>query len=249
MYHERSAEEHLQYLGLDAAPDSLVIVGHFRPVSVTKQFASNYEGAQPLRAAEAGWTVPRGDHTVALVGAAASPMAGHWAHLFAKAGTPRIVQFGWYGALQPGTEAGDVLVPTRAARGDGVSRWYLEGREAADASPELSGALADALSGRGLRVYRKPMYTTTSLLSESAEVIARWRKAGYHGVDMETAATLAVARAHEVDRAAVLLRIDDLISGEHDLFDPFTQDVLRVMAETGALAMDAIIEAVTGDAT
>jgi hypothetical protein len=62
---------------------------------------------------------------------------------------------------------------------------------------------------------------------------------------METAATLAVARAYEVERAAVLLRIDDLISGEHDLFDPFTQDALRVMAETSALAMDATIEAVT----
>ena len=211
---------------------------------VTELFARQFEGAERLRAAEAGWMIPSGTKRVALVGAAASPMAGHWAHLFARAGTPRIVQFGWYGACQPGTEAGDVLVPTRAARGDGVSRWYLDGREAADAAPELAGRLESALGERGLRVHRKSMYTTTSLMSESSEVIARWRKAGYHGVDMETAATLAVARAHEVERAAVLLRIDDLTSGEHDLFDPIDPAVIEAMGEFGRLAMEATVETV-----
>ncbi len=239
-------EDHQRYLGLhDGPPDALVIVGHFRPVRVTESFARAFAGAERLRAAEAGWLVPHGAGRVALVGAAASPMAGHWAHLFARAGTPRIVQFGWYGACQPGTAAGDVLVPTRAARGDGVSRWYLDSRTPADASPELSTRLGTALEQRGLRVHRKPMYTTTSLMSESAEVIARWRRAGYHGVDMETAATLAVARAHEVERAAVLLRIDDLTTGEHDLFDPIAPDVLEAMAEYGRLAMLATVETVT----
>lgn len=238
-------EDHQRYLGLDEGPpDALVIVGHFRPVRITEAFARAFDGAERLRAAEAGWLIHQSTGRVALVGAAASPMAGHWAHLFARAGTRRIVQFGWYGACQPGTEAGDVLVPTRAARGDGVSRWYLEGRDPADASPELAGRLSDALEARGLRVHRKPMYTTTSLMSESAEVIARWQRAGYHGVDMETAATLAVARAHEVERAAVLLRIDDLTTGEHDLFDPIDPDVLEAMAEYGRRAMEATVETV-----
>ena len=246
MYHERSAADHLLYLGFeDEPPDALVIVGHFHPVRITEQFASGFEGAERLPRAEAGWVIPRGDRRVMLIGAAASPMAGHWAHLAARAGVRQIVQFGWYGALQPGTEAGDVLVPTRAGRGDGVSRWYLEGREPADATVELSQRLQEALVARGLRVARKAMYTTTSLLSESQEVIARWRQAGYHGVDMETAATLAVARSEGVDRAAVLLRIDDLVSGEHDLFDPLDPEVLRALAHAGRLAMEATVETLT----
>jgi purine-nucleoside phosphorylase len=242
MYHERPAADHLRYLGFDdGPPDGLIIVGHFHPVRVTKQFADMLGDSEPLPRAEAGWVIPRGQHRVMLIGAAASPMAGHWAHLAARAGVRQIVQFGWYGALQPGTRAGDVLVPTRAGRGDGVSRWYLEGREPADASPGLSGRLADAITGQGLRVHRGPMYTTTSLLSESREVVERWRRAGYHGVDMETAATFAVARSEGADRAAVLLRIDDLVSGEHDLFDPIDPDVLRAMNSAAQTAMEATV--------
>ena len=246
MCDERSAADHLRYLGFeDGPPDALVIVGDFRPVRATEQLAANFDGAEPIPVAEAGWLVPRGDRRLMMVGAAASPMAGHWAHLAARAGVSQIVQFGWYGALQPGTEAGDVLVPTRAGRGDGVSRWYLEGGEPADATPALSDRLGGALGQRGLRVFRKPMYTTTSLLSESHEVIARWRRAGYHGVDMETAATLAVARSERVDRAAVLLRIDDLVSGEHHLFDPIDPDVLRELGRVARLAIEATVEVLT----
>ena len=41
------------------------------------------------------------------------------------------------------------------------------------------------------------------------------------------------------------LRLDDLLSGEHDLFDPIDPEVRRELARVGQLAMEATIEVLT----
>ncbi|MGH2608345.1 MAG: hypothetical protein ACRDHF_04585 [Tepidiformaceae bacterium] len=247
MYRELSPEDHRRMLqvGDDEIPDVLLLVGLFNVHEGAERWGA-YAGATDHYNGIPHYRGQFGDLKVAVAAAFGGPMAALHVHAWCVAGVPLVVQLGYYGALQPGTSLGDVVVPRHAERQEGVSDWYLPKGILADASEDLADAIADRLCAQGLAVNRHAIYSTPAILAESREVIADWSRHGYHGVDMETAATFSVAKALGAKRAAALIRLDDLVTEEHSLADPMRSEWRTFVREREQQVVIASLEAVAG---
>ena len=171
-------------------------------------------------------------------------MAAHFVHIWCGAGVKTVIQLGWFGALQHGMDAGDVVVPEHAAREEGVSEWYLPKGMLADATPELASAVATAVRAKGIAVNEGPLFTTPSMLAESRDVILNWSRHGWLGVDMETASTFAVAKHFGARRAAALVLIDDLVGEKNSLAEvATTQTLAPLLREREEQVLHAALEA------
>ena len=242
MYQEMDAAVLRGMLRIEEAdlPDALLIVGEFRTARALERFGSYFDSPKRHRGSD-GWLVERHGRRYAIEVAFGAAMAGHLVHLWCGAGVGTVVQLGWFGALQPGLAAGDVLVPTHAAREEGVSDWYLPKGILAGASADLASGIAGRLRDLPGDVIEGPIFTTPSMLAESREVIADWGRHGWQGVDMETAATFAVARHFEAERAAALILVDDLVS-ETNLFPITSREVLDALHEREREVLFAVLE-------
>lgn len=243
-------------LGLaeDELPEVVLLLGIFDVHEGAKRFSNYLENPAFSRSETSASGLPYylGRHNGVRVGLSAcfgGPMAALFAHTWCGAGVNTVVQLGWYGALQPGTRLGDVVVPRHAERQDGASDWYLAKGILADATPELANAISERLRARDIPVNEHAIFSTPALLAESREVIADWSRHGWHGVDMETAATFAVAKHLGARRAAALLRIDDLISEEHSIAEGLRGDHRTFMRARERDVMHAVIEACAATAT
>ena len=238
-------------LALEAkdVPDVLLLLGIFDVHRGAERFSGYLEDVRSSRSETSASGIPYflGTHAgkrVALAACFGGPMAALFAHTWCGAGVKTVVQLGWYGALQTGTALGDVVVPRHAERQDGVSDWYLPKGILADATPELASAISSKLNERGIATSEHAIYSTPALLAESREVIADWSRHGWHGVDMETAATFSVAKSLGARRAAALIRIDDLVSEEHSIAEGLVGDHRTFMRGRERDVMHAVIEAV-----
>lgn len=244
MYRELDAAGLRAILRIDEAqtPDVLVIVGELNVQRAASRMAAYLEEPQQLRGTPGFLCRYRG-MKVAVEAAFGAAMAGNYVHLWCGAGVPVVYQLGWFGALQHGMDAGDVVVPHHAAREDGVSDWYLPKGILADATPELASAIGATLRERGVNVNEGPLFTTPALLAESREVIVDWSRHGWLGVDMETAATFAVAKHFGARRAAALVLIDDLVGERNSLADVATTRVLApLMREREEAVLRAVLD-------
>jgi uridine phosphorylase len=244
MYREMGAADHQRMLGIVEAdiPDVFLLLGILDVHTGAARIAGYLEEEAPLRRFP-GYLGRYESLRVGVGAALGGPMAALLAHTWAAAGVPVIVQLGLYGALQPGTKLGDVVVPRHAERQDGVSAWYLGQGLLADASPDLSGAIVRELRGAGVQVHEEAIYSTPALLAESREIIADWSRHGYHGVDMETAATSAVARHFNVARAAALIRYDDLIAEEDHLAERMPRERRAIIEARERLVVESVLRA------
>ncbi len=246
MYRELGPADHRRILGIEEpdVPDVLLLVGVFDVHNVLERRFTRYiENPRRLGNFPA-WLGTSGRLKVGLCGAFGGPMAAMHAHTFLAAGTPAVIQLGWFGALQPGMALGDIVVPSHAERQDGLSDWYLPKGILADASPELSSAIAAGLRARDIPVVEKPIFTTPALLAESREVIADWSRHGWQGVDMETAATFSVAKAVGAQRAAALVRMDDLVSEEDSIADAWPRERVRFIRAREQQVAEVALEAI-----
>jgi len=250
MYKELAADDHLRLLRLtpEQLPDVLLLLGIFDVHRGAERFSRYLDEPRSSSSETSVSGIPYylGRHKGIKVGLAAcfgGPMAAMFAHTWCGAGVTTVIQLGWYGALQTGTGLGDVVVPRHAERQDGVSDWYLAKGILADATPSLANAVTAKLRERDIPVHEQAIFSTPALLAESREVIADWSRHGWHGVDMETAATFAVAKSLDVRRAAALVRIDDLVSEEHSLTEGLRGDHRTFMRERERDVMHAAIEA------
>ena len=227
MYRELDPAAHRLILGIteDELPDVLVIFGELTVERAAKRMVEHLEQPEYLPR-WAGYFANFGGKRVAFHAAFGGAMAAHYVHIWCGAGVRTVLQLGWFGALQHGMDAGDVIVPEHAAREEGVSDWYLPKGVLADATPELSSANASTIRAAGVNVNEGPLFTTPSMLAESRDVIADWSRHGWLGVDMETAATFAVAKHFGARRAAALVLIDDLVGEKNSLADPTTTQKL-----------------------
>jgi purine-nucleoside phosphorylase len=113
----------------------------------------------------------------------------------------------------------------------------------ADATPEFADAIASHLQAAVVPVERHAIYSTPALLAESREVIADWSRHGYFGVDMETAATFAVAKSIGAIRAAALIRIDDMVAEEDGLQHEMPRERLHLLRSREPQVLDAVMAA------
>lgn len=247
MYRELTGEDHRRILGIgpEQVPDVVLLVGLFSIEKGAGRFAAYLEDATPLKSYPAFLCRYHG-LKVAVAACFGGPMAALHAHTWCGAGVGTVVQLGWFGALQHGMALGDVVVPRHAERQDGVSDWYLPKGILADATPELSAGIVAEMKRRGIAVHEHAIYSTPAILAESREVIADWSRHGYLGVDMETAATFAVAKSLGARRAAALMRLDDLVAEEDSIAEPMNRERLGFLREREREVVDGVLDVVRG---
>jgi purine-nucleoside phosphorylase len=140
-------------------------------------------------------------------------MASEITHLFGVLGTGIVIQTGCCGGLQPGVQTGDLVIPGRAASGEGAARYYAPEPGNLWASPELVRATASLV--RPVWPYHTGiMFTTSALLAEGREELESWRDAGHAAVDMETATTFAVATHFHMERVSISYAFDNPLTGD-----------------------------------
>src|SRR5262249_44952277 len=88
------------------------------------------------------------------------------------------------------------------------------------------------------------VYTTGALFAEGEEDVERWAREGFGAVDLETAATYAVAEHFGMGRLAILHGFDNPRRREHLLLSDAEKDVRRAAADARVkrLALDLAVE-------
>ncbi len=146
-------------------------------------------------------------------------------HLFGILGAKLAVQIGTCGGLQPHLNTGDIILPDVALCREGVA--YLYGAvEAALGSTKWLTLAQQCLKDRGHTTYRGTHLTWSALFAQNARMVETWHRAGYLSVDMETAATYAVAHYFKMDAVSLLVVWDDLTRGRSFL-DPLPEGSMQ----------------------
>jgi len=135
-------------------------------------------------------------------------MASEVAHLFGVLGTRLVLQTGCCGIWKPGALAGDLFLPTRAGCGEGAAQYYVGDRRVVHATWDV-GQISAMPAATSLMVHRGGIFTTGALFAEGSEEVDRWEADGWEAVDMETAATFAVAEHFGMAAAAILFAFDN----------------------------------------
>ena len=140
-------------------------------------------------------------------------MASEITHLFGVLGSKHVIQTGCCGGLQPGVLTGDLVIPGRAVSGEGAAQYYAAGTSDLRASAELVRPAASLV--RSCWPYHTGvMFTTSALLAEGRAELEAWRDAGHAAVDMETAATFAVAEHFGMNRVSISFVFDNPLLGD-----------------------------------
>lgn len=184
---------------------------------------------------------------VAYASVYGAPMASEVTHVFGVLGTRLALQIGCCGALSETLAPGDLFAASAAYCGEGASQYYkLDGKEVAASLgfPEI----AELESGESVPIRCGRLYTTSALFAESHQDITRWRTQGFLAVDMETAATFAVAEHFGMERAALLYVYDCPVQGEHILLSDSEKNERRRLGNERmiALALEKVKEHARG---
>ncbi len=121
------------------------------------------------------------------------------------------IQMGSCGVIGAGVRPGDVVVPTAALGLDGTTALYSTDARVAS-SGEWSDRAAALLERHGVTAHQGPSVTWPTLFNQPVDLLRRWSDEGYLGVDMETAATLAVARTFGAAGVSMLVAWDEVLS-------------------------------------
>ena len=219
-------------------PDAAVLVGqwdqgsYFEGVRRTWPDVREIEGHSIL-INEGG---PRIWISVVFGGAMAATMA----HLAVKLCARTVVQVGSIGGLTDSGQVGDVLVPGLVVGRDGVSRQLSRNRTVVP-DEALSAALREELDARldGGSVRSGTVVSTTTISLERQIDVARWRRAGYAGVEMECAATVGTASYFGAASAAAFVLMDNL-ARRHTVFVLSDEDRRRIRAGKDAILQAAV---------
>jgi len=153
---------------------------------------------------------------VAYASVYGAPMASEIAHIFGILGTELLIQTGCCGGVGDEVNTGDIVCATSAFCGEGASQYYLNGGTAIEVNGETLTEVKNLIS-ETVPVHYGPVYTTSALFAESVTDIDRWNEQGYVAVDMETAATFAVAKHFGMDYLSLLYVFDNPRAEEHIL--------------------------------
>ncbi len=213
MYSTLTKQEWMEAFRLreDQLPEALVVLGSWgaaRGLTVFNDLADRVSRVHRLEnVVLADW----GGRRTAFAVVYGAPKAADVCHIFCVLGVRAIVQIGWYGGLQRDLRYRELLIPDAAAGRDGVSRRYAAGR--VSSSLRLSQALAAEAETRRFAHRTGTLVSTTNIAAESPRDVSRWSREGFTGVDLETAATFAVASKFGREHGALLSMADLVIEG------------------------------------
>ena len=164
-----------------------------------------------------------------------APMASEIVHLFGVLGARLVIQIGTCGGFSGGLKAGDLLVVDEAYCGEGASQYYGHKGERVRSTVDFSDVSETGY--KDIVLTRGALYTTSALFAEGKEDIDRWAQQGFVAVDMETAATFAVAEYFGMDRGSLLAVFDNPCGDDHILATDQEKDALRAAAQAAMVDM------------
>jgi uridine phosphorylase len=223
MLRDLTRDDWLSILGIPQTmiPQALVLRGtrnlKTQYASYKQMFSDVFEVGTPNGVLEDVLVGTVGGVRVAYASVYGAPMASEVVHMFGVLGTSLVVQIGCCGALADGICAGDLFIAHEAYCGDGASQYYK-----ADATTVKASLFPDLLSRRvadDVPCHTGRIYTTAALFAEGKREIDDWHSRGYAAVDMETAATFAVAEHFGMDRVSILFAFDNPRHSSHILLD------------------------------
>jgi len=147
------------------------------------------------------------------------PMASEVTHLFGALGTRLVVQIGCCGAIADGIGPGDLVLAEEAFCGDGASQYYTTGDDTVRPSPPAASVIESLRSRVPVPVHVGRVFTTAALFAEGRRELDDWHAMGFVAVDMETAATFAVAEHFGMERLALLFAFDNPRQSGHLLLN------------------------------
>ncbi|HEX4126121.1 MAG TPA: nucleoside phosphorylase [Acidimicrobiales bacterium] len=126
---------------------------------------------------------------------------------------PGFISIGTAGGLQPGCQAGELMLCDRAIRDEGVSHHYVPSTKYAEPSDVLTSRLARALDSAGHSFTRGCSWTIDTPYRESVDEARRYQAEGVLCVEMEAAALFAVGMFRSIHVAGAFV-ISDLLDAE-----------------------------------
>ncbi len=168
--------------------------------------------------------------SVAYASVYGAPMASEVVHVFGVLGTSLVIQTGCCGALSEAIGIGDIFVAKEAYCGEGASQYYNPKGKIVKASAELP-QIPPTKSRHDIPVHFGKIYTTSALFAEGREEIEEWYGKGFSAVDMETAATFAVAEYFGMKRISVLFVFDNPRRKESILMKDTEKDERRTLGK------------------
>lgn len=217
-------------------PHAFIIDGRWSPRSLAADVSRTWPSARELD--ERTSLVELAGRRVWVTGAFGAAQAATYTQLAVRLGAGAVMQIGSFGGLVAGWEVGDVLVPSSVTGRDGVSRQLTRGAPLTP-EPSLADRVRRALAAASVRVHDGSLVTTTTIALERRTDVARWTRAGHAGVEMEAAATLAVAASAAVPAAAALFLFDNLADGR-TAFDQTDDERMRCRFSRDAILRAAV---------
>lgn len=159
-----------------------------------------------------------GPHPVAYASVYGASMASEIVHVFGVLGTRLVIQIGNCGALADDINAGDLFTASEAYCGEGASQYYVPGETTVPASLD-PGEWISSERLKKVTLHRGRIYTTGALFAEGEDDIETWFRSGCSAVDLETAATFAVAKHFGMDRTSVVYAFDNPRQKQHILLN------------------------------
>lgn len=133
---------------------------------------------------------------------------------YAALGARKFFLVGMAGGLQPGMQAGELVVCDRALRDEGTSYHYLEPAKYVEASPELTDQFKAYLEDFTSNYSVGPSWTTDAPFRETNEEVEIYKNEGILTVEMEAAALFAAGHSLGHQVAAAFSIGDTLLSPE-----------------------------------
>ncbi len=141
-----------------------------------------------------------------------APMAVLTLEKLIALGAKRVILFGWCGAISEELQVGDVVVPGRAASGEGTSAYYTSDTDTVvGPDPQLGKQIVQIFADNHMAVHRHCVWSTDAVYREDRRVLQQLHREQQVGaVDMEFSALCAVAGFRGIEFAAVLTVSDEL---------------------------------------
>ena len=113
-------------------------------------------------------------------------------------GAERIILFGCCGILDRSLADGRIIIPSSAVRDEGTSYHYIPDSEEIRADGASVKLVARCLGRLGIPYVEGKVWTTDAIYRETRTLVEERKRQGCLGVEMEGAASLAVARFRNI---------------------------------------------------
>ena len=149
-------------------------------------------------------------------------------------GVNRIIAAGAAGSIHPKAQAGSIVIPTQAIRGEGTSSYYFKTAINVHASKLLVKLLEESASRNHIPILHGSTWTSDGVFRETITKMKQYSSQGVLTVEMEMSALFAMAMFRKIDLAGLLVISDTHFNGHkimvfNKIYQNAQEDVARIL--------------------